>query len=394
MRVCSAIALLASAAASAQVQTVRFADLPPGIARRFDAAGFDERIRAIGRDTDRREREGELEHLVYYALQSEHFTRLPRVEPAVSARELVEKGAMPDTARSRLAAFLKALEHPGSDPRMRYFAGLLGPRERSAAFLEGEYRRVMRFLYDKEFARREHVYETRGHSTDTQVEANYAVWNGLSVLHGLAPGTVIRRVLIVGPGLDFAPRTALVDSHPPQSFQPYAVADALIELGLARRGELAIDCADINGRVIDFIERFPKGERRLELYSGGGDAEYQKYFRGLGAAIGKRNGDALRVDADVARAVRAEKLNILTSRWQRRYDLAIATNVLVYFNPDELALALANVGAMLGPGAWLLHNEVRAEVDPIAAEAGLEAVQARTVRVGSLFDAVAIYRKR
>jgi hypothetical protein len=373
---------------------VRFADLPAGIARRFRASGFDERIRAIERETDRRERDGELEHLVYYALQSQHFTTLSRIEPAVSAHEFVENGELPVPARARLAAFLRALDHPGSDPRMRYFAGLVAPGQRTMEFLAGEYARVTRFLYDKEFAHREHLYETRGHSTDTRVEANYAVWNGLSVIRGIAPGAAIRRVLIVGPGLDFAPRTALVDAHPPQSFQPYAVADALIGLRLARRGDLTIDCVDINGRVIDFIRRFAEGPRKLELFSTGGDAEYERYFHALGSSIGKRGGDILRADADVARAVHAEKLNILTSRWDRLYDLAIATNVLVYFSADELALAHANIAAMLIPGGWLLHNEVRPEGDTIAADAGLDAVQARTVRVGALFDAVAIYRKK
>src|SRR5262249_36631157 len=152
--------------------------------------------------------------------------------------------------------------------------------------------------------------------------------------------------------------------------------------------------ADINGRVIDFINGFAAGDRKLDLYSSAGDADYAKYYAHLGEAIGKRSGNVLLVDAEIARAVKAEKLNVLTSRWDRRYRVGIATNVLVYFNSDELALALANIAAMLAPGGWLLHNEVRPELDVIAAEARLEAVQARTVRVGALFDAVAIYRKK
>jgi hypothetical protein len=394
VRLGRAVAFLAAATALAQVRTVRFTDLPAGVARRFDAATFNERIRAIERDTDRRERDGELEHLIYYALQSTRFTKLAGIEPALSAREFVAKGTIPESARTRLAVFLKALAQPAGDPRMRYFAYLLTRYERSLALLETEYARVMRFLYEKEFAHRTGVYETRGHSTDTQVEANYAVWNGLQVVYGIAPETRVRHVLIVGPGLDFAPRTALMDAHPPQSFQPYAIADALIGLGLARRRELNIDCADINGRVIDFINRFAAGDRRLELYSSPGDSAYAQYYAKLGTAIGKRTGDVLRVDGDVARAVRAENLNVLTSRFERQYDLVIATNVLVYFNADELALAITNLTAMLGPGGWLLHNEVRPELDAIAAEARLEPVHARTVKIGEWFDAVAIYKKR
>lgn len=373
--------------------TVRFNDLPPAIARRFDAATFDARIREIAKDTERRERDGEFEHLIYYALQSRRFTSLPRIEPAQSAREFAETHAVPGAVRTRFGAFLKGLASGDRDPRMRYFAGLLPAGQRTPAFLDGEYSRVMRFLYDKEFLKREHVYETRGHSTDTQVEANYALWNGLSVLHALAPQAMIRRVLIVGPGMDFAPRTGLDDAHPPQSFQPYAVADALLALGMAKRIELAIGCGDINDRVVDFIESFP-ATRRLELYSGPGDPAYDRYFRELGRAIGKRSGSTLVVDAEVARSIHAAKLNVLTSRWDGRYDLAIATNVLVYFNSEELALAHANIAAMLRPGGYFLHNEVRPEIDAIAADAGLEALQARTVRITDLFDAFAIYRKR
>src|SRR3954468_11693760 len=88
-----------------QVHTVQYRDLPPVMARRFEAVDFDARIQAIERDTARREREGELDHLIYYALQSQHFTALPRIEPALSARELVEGGAVPAAVRTRFAAF-------------------------------------------------------------------------------------------------------------------------------------------------------------------------------------------------------------------------------------------------------------------------------------------------
>jgi hypothetical protein len=392
------------------MHTVRYRDLPAGIAQRFEAASFDAHIQEIERETAKRERDGEFDHLIYYALQSQIFTGLPRIEPALSARELVEVGTVPQPVQDRLRAFLRAMAKSQTDERLRYFARLLSPDIRTLNFLEEEYRRGMRFLYEKEFQRRDHVYETRGHSTDTQVEANYAVWNGLSVLREFAPEARIRRVLIIGPGLDFAPRTALFDRLPPQSFQPYAVADALLSLGLARRESLTIDCADINSRVIEFINRFPQSDRFLRLYSEPGDADYNRYFHNLGGTMGTpapnlptvsqlaKSVKTVRVDADVAREIHASKLNIVTGRWPASYDLVIVTNVLVYFNADELALALANIAAMLPQGGWLLHNELRGDLDELSAAAGLEPVQARTVRVSEgrrapLFDAFAIYRR-
>ena len=43
------------------------------------------------------------------------------------------------------------------------------------------------------------LYQERGYALDTQVEANFAVWTGLSVLHALEPGYAADRILIVGP---------------------------------------------------------------------------------------------------------------------------------------------------------------------------------------------------
>jgi chemotaxis methyl-accepting protein methylase len=53
-------------------------------------------------------------------------------------------------------------------------------------------------------------------------------------------------------------------------------------------------------------------------------------------------------------------LNIVTERIDREageaFDLVIATNVFIYYDVLEQALALANIEAMLGPGGFLLAN--------------------------------------
>src|SRR4030095_13068624 len=123
-----------------------------------------------------------------------------------------------------------------------------------------EYVRVMRFIYQKEFVAQRseqpstavaELYRTRGLSTDTAVEAGYVVYLGLGVLKALEPDRRIRRVLIVGPGMDLAPRTGLVEEGPPESYQPWAVIDALLSLGLARADNREIVGAAINPRVVE-----------------------------------------------------------------------------------------------------------------------------------------------
>jgi hypothetical protein len=45
-----------------------------------------------------------------------------------------------------------------------------------------------------------------------------------------------------------------------------------------------------------------------------------------------------------------------------RFDVVIATNVLVYYEVLEQSLALANISSMLRPGGFLLSNNVLVEL--------------------------------
>src|SRR5207302_9378136 len=105
------------------------------------------------------------------------------------------------------------------------------------------------------------------------------------------------------------------------------------------------------------------------------------------------------VPREVAEAVSAEKLNIITQRLGSKYDLVVATNVLVYFDDTELLLTSANIESMLRMGGYFIHNELRGVIDQDATVVGLTPVQARTVKIGEgtkapLYDAFAIYQKR
>ena len=138
------------------------------------------------------------------------------------------------------------------------------------------------------------LYQSRGHSTDTQIEANYAVNVALASLKAQSPSIQLNRVLIVGPGLDFAPRTDLIDDFEPQSYQPFAVADALLSLGLADLSQLTIHCIDINERVVEYLKALKTGKPvNLSIVSGVADAplrplttDFKDYFAALGRSIG------------------------------------------------------------------------------------------------------------
>jgi hypothetical protein len=402
----------------------------------------------------RRVLEGDLDHLIFYLLQSTHFTSLPRIEPALSAKALVdglnardrveflrngqlEISRVPSAVRSRAMALLRALDSSSTDSRLVYFRALVNTtfsnRSQRAPSLFHEYLRVMRFVYEKEFVAQRsdraadavaQLYRTRGLSTDTAVEAGYLVYLGLGIvrsIHSAEPGFRIRRVLIVGPGLDLAPRTALVEEGPPESYQPWAVIDALLALALSYADDLVVVGADINLRVVENLRRSHREPPTLTLVSAIREndnvtlrPEYREYFADLGRAIGDvktmggpsagtdwRLRKAVRVGRAAARPLAAEPLDIVTERLDERpFDLIVATNILPYFDDVELMLAMSNVAGMLAPGGAFLHNESRASLGEVTAALGMPFVQSRHAIIADvhqapapLFDSVWVHRK-
>lgn len=490
--------------ASAAERLMRWDDLAPAVRERLAAGGlsastfpaFLDRERAA---TGQRLRDGSFDHLIYYALQSRAISPAPRIEPALSARAFVEemgRARIPADAAARLDALAAALldaaapaaraaaegrnadRQPGAGAAdaarlvlfreviadagfglARKHDGAAPPVTRAArttrdaliARLRTEYIRAMGFLYEKEFVApraadsREAtaaLYHARAHSTDTQIEAGFAVAEALATLKALAPANRITRVLIVGPGLDVAPRTGLLEDAPPQSYQPFAVADALLALRLADRETLRIDLADINPMVVRHFTHLATAAAPIPIVVAPGlqdDArtrlseDFRRYVRQWGDAIRPSiaapptnamraatataapaaataapagaatagRGRRLSIDPAIARAMTARRANIVTESLapSPTYDLIVITNVLPYLDDTALLVALSNVAAALAPGGAFIHNEPRRLLLATAAAIGLPAVQSRTVQLASpvggqpLFDTVLLHRK-
>jgi hypothetical protein len=431
--------------ATDRTRRIAYSDLPVTLQRRWSTEdAFNTYVRDVEAETDRRVTEGEREHLIYYALQSAIFTTRPRIEPAVSGVAFVSKlsqaernrlvddpsylpsAGWPPAERARVTDLLNALRKQTSDSRAAYFRELLLAHggSPSVEFLYPDYVRVARFLYRKEVlaggdAREvSQLYQSRAHSSDTQIEAGFGVYLGLGTTQALEPGLRIANVLVVGPGLDLAPRTDLIDVVAPQSYQPFAVADALVTLSLASERELRIHSIDVNPRVVRFLEGVAREPVTLHLFTGIAEtpdqpfsADYRAYVHQLGHAIGGEVGPPRAIVSDRryqhsiavrpagVRALSAERLNIVTERLKERgFDLIVATNVLGYFDDRQLALAMSNVAAMLRPGGYLLHNESRAGLVEIAGAVGLPVLQMRTAVIGGaatrpLYDTVWLHRK-
>jgi hypothetical protein len=432
------------------VRRVTWNDVAP-LARHLQAGGlsasdFDRFVERTHAENDRRVREGDLDHLIFYLLQSNEISLTP-IDPALSAKALVDGmdeasrraflrgepaplNAIPKSADERIAQGLIVLEGDISFPRRDYFRDLVRTvfpsRADRSAGVRREYLRAMRFVYQKEFVAQKserpgdavaELYRARGLSTDTAIEAGFVVSEGIGIAAALDPTRRIRRVLIVGPGLDIAPRTSFNQEAPPQSYQPWAVMDALVALKLSVQGEVEIVGADINPRVVSHLrglrESPPKLRLATELRDGDGVTlrpDYREYFIRLGTALGTagvveikdgRLTKSVQVNAASARALDGARLDIVTERLTGApFDLVIATNILPYFDDTQLALAIANIASMTAPGGLFLHNERRPILGDFAAALGLPFEQSRhatlaDVRGGApLFDSVFVHRKK
>ena len=439
---------------------ISFADIPPQLSdwveqQGFSSTDFSRQIGLINDKTAEREERGEYEHLIYYMLQSRKFTNLPRVEPAISAYEFVkgltetdrsqflaERSSfvpsierMPNLARGRMTDLIKVSRKPGDSDRLSYFSTMIAKAGTSDVVIQkrlvAEYAETMRFLYRKEFSSRSvrpeelaayvsSLYQNRGHSTDTQIEANYAVHLALASLKAQSPSLKLNRILIVGPGLDVAPRTDLIDEFEPQTYQPFAVADALLSLSLADASKLTIHSVDINHRVVEHINSLKsKKETSLSVLSGIADTplrpltpEFKTYFTGLGKSVGSEQSlkvtetlsshlkKSILVSRRVINVLTADNLNIVTERYEPSpgYDLVVVTNVFPYFSRPELLFALSNIASMMHQDAYLIHNDLQSIPSIFVKALGLPLKEARTVLIASgqgqsLFDGIALHRK-
>jgi hypothetical protein len=227
------------------------------------------------------------------------------------------------------------------------------------------------------------AFSTRGVSLDTTILPNYAIDAALRDLkaRGLLQTNQVTRVAIVGPGLDFIDKESGFDYYPLQTLQPFAVHDSLRRLGLGTNPRITI--LDISPRVLSHIVSLrTRKNYTIQLprnVTSPWTPPALDYWRNFGpepiepvptpASLKNVETRAARFPAPAVLALDSADLNIVGQRLNlkpaEKYDLVIATNILVYYDPFEQALALANVAAMLKPGGFLLTNDQLPDVSSI-----------------------------
>lgn len=379
------------------------------------------------RDAEIRARlaQGDEDSLINFLLFGTSFTKVPRITLNVLAQIAGKPWRTSPDFSSDTAAFVKAVNARASDltqamsvagknERLQFALRLIeskgydlrtpAGRERIKEYLfenlsrmlneQASYARILesaKLLGDPsaEFAERSKLYSVRGLSSDTSLLPNFAIERALSSLKAqgiLAPGSV-RRVGIIGPGLDFTDKQDGYDFYSQQTIQPFAVIDSLLRLGLTRADQLHITTFDLSARVNDHLLRATANARRGLGYTiqlprdaqGQWKPDAIDYWTRFGdrisaparpvrapAGLGDLRVRAVRVRPAIVSLITPEDANIVLQRpeleREQRFDLLIATNILVYYEVFEQSLALANVERMLRPGGLLLSNNALLEL--------------------------------
>ena len=232
-------------------------------------------------------------------------------------------------------------------------------------------------------------FEDRGISLDTNLWPDFLIDQHLQNMlrNGLLQPGSVHRVVIVGPGLDFANKEKGNDFYPPQTIQPFAVLDSLIRLGLAAPQSIEIYTLDISPEVNFHIDRARKNAVAGHAYSvqlpwntsARLTPEYREafvqYWRKIGTSIGQSvppidvpegaaaetQTRAVKIPPEIVQRITPLDTNIvyqhLATPPDKRFDLIIGTNVFVYFSAFEQALARKNMALMLRPGGFILSND-------------------------------------
>jgi hypothetical protein len=361
------------------------------------------------RDADIRVRiaTGDEDSVVNLMLYGTRFTRWPRATPGAVAASPAH-APLVQVMDGRATDLATAIESPVADERLRLVRQIVERRgiDVGAASREAT-RRYLIELRSRVLAQNERytrrlavagtadpsqqrathatLYRDRGLSSDTSLRIDFALEQALAALRdrGELARPAVGRVAVVGPGLDFVDKAQGYDFYPVQMIQPFAVADSIRRLGLAERP--TVTALDISPRVIAHLRDARQRASRRETYrlnllleeDGAGsrlDSALVEYWRRFGDRLG--TGTVGEIPAGYAGEVRAravelrpeavldvsgEELNIvlerLSSTRTSRFDLVVATNVLIYYESFEQALAVANIASMLRDGGLLMTNQ-------------------------------------
>jgi hypothetical protein len=402
-----------------------------------DSAEWNDWVRR--RDTEVRARvdqgvEDSISNLILYGAS---YTNLPRLESAESAAS--EPGELTAAARARVHALAVALPNGAPNERLRFVSEFLARKGIARASVETKLQENLRRLITEQRAYQEKLkqseaasdpaakllargtlFQERGLSADTSLLPNYALEDTLKTMlrKGAIQASSIHRILVIGPGLDFTDKRDGYDFYPVQTIQPFAMLEAVARLGLGKAEEIAVVTSDLNAAVNAHVARLADRGRAGHEYtvqlprlisaewSPEAVAYWQKFGEVLGtpvkplpvpASVSDVTMRAVAIRPRYAAQMRGFDMNVVTQTMDvpegQGFDLVVATNVLVYYDLFQQALAMGSVAHMMNHGGIFLANHALPAQHALA----LEFLGRRTVAYtpsGAYGDDVVVYRRR
>ncbi len=365
------------------------------------------------------------------------FTKLPRITSPEDALA-PQSGKLTSLATSRVQQLITALDSTAANERVNFIRAFLQRRHLAkAGRLHYFSTNLARFISEYQaysaklaeaaksqdksevLATRGTLYVNRGLSADTSLLPNFAIEDTLRVMlskGALQQGT-IRRIAVIGPGLDFTDKRDGYDFYPLQTIQPFAVLEAVERLGLGRREDLQVVTLDLNAAVNAHVTRLAAngaaGRSYVVQLPRDTTAQWTdqaiSYWRSFGGVIGKPAKPlaipeqlpgvelrAVAITSDRAERNSAADLNIVAQTIDypanQGFDLVIATNILVYYGNLQQALAMTNIARMMNAGGIFISNTAL----PAEHDERLRYLGGRNVwyaRDGSYGDDIVVYRK-
>lgn len=376
-----------------------------------DQKEWDKWVRTKDEEVRQRLHAGDLDTLANLLLFGTSYTSAEVLTPEL-LKNIHSTSARPYPADLGGQAILRRLDdlttglaHAGTNERLAYFHNFLSqehyhfetPEElfKVKQFLGAN---LVRMLHDDAsyaealqeahrlqaggFEKRSQVFAQRGISLDTSLLPNYAIEEALRDVkkRGLLTAHVTK-VGVIGPGLDVVNKDQGWDFYPEQTIQPFLLMDSLAHVGLADAARLQVETFDIsqlvNQHLANAKARADNGSEYTVQLPIRADIPWTPaalaYWRRAGLTIGRaaaplksRTDSPLHYRAVTFAAKRVVRLRPidLDVIYQRadvpdsdKLDLIIATNVFVYYDTFQQALAMSNIASQLRKGGLLLTND-------------------------------------
>lgn len=349
--------------------------------------------------------QGEEDSVIHLLLFGTMFTKAPLATERELAAFVVRPADASSSLRTRIEDFVAAVASPDTNERLQFARQVIKGKGIDPT-TEADKNPLRRYLEERmqivgrnsvqsldallngasaESLDRATLFSNRGLTFNTSIFVNLAIEQALEAITTsslLQPGSV-RRIAVVGPGLEFTDKQDGYDFYSPQTIQPFAVIDSLIRLGLSKSDEVHVTVFDLSPRIIQHLEsareRARAGNSYTLVFPRNLDRPWTpslvKSWEQFGDRIGVPDKAAppppsaghvevrsILVRPSVVLSTVPRDLDIVLQRFEPvsagdQFDLILATNILLYYDVFEQSLAVANIARMLRPGGFFLSND-------------------------------------